>query len=304
MSNPSVPALRTPDDRFTHLPGFDYAPHYIDDLPGFSGLRMHYVDEGPREAAHVFLCLHGEPTWAYLYRRMIPIFLQSGARVVAPDFFGFGRSDKPTDEAFYTFSTHYASLKALLQRLDLRRITLVCQDWGGLLGLALPADLPERFARLIVMNTMLAGGDAPLSPGFIAWRDWVANNPDLSPGRLLRRSCAHVSEAEAAAYDAPFPDARFKAGVRRFPQLVPDRPDADGAAISRRARDWWRDTWRGSTFMAIGMTDPVLGEPVMRGLATQIRGCPDPTLHAQAGHFAQEWGEDIAQRALDAFARG
>lgn len=296
-----VPALRTPDERFAQLPGFAYAPRYLDDLDGYAGLRMHYVDEGPRDAAHVFLCLHGEPSWAYLYRRMMPLFLQSGARVVAPDFFGFGRSDKPTDEAFFTFTRHYRALLAFVQRLDLHRITLVCQDWGGLLGLALPADIPDRFARLLVMNTMLAGGDEPLSPGFIGWRDWVAKNPDLAPGRLIKRGCAHLSDAEAAAYDAPFPDAHFKAGVRRFPQLVPDRPDADGAALSRRAREWWRHEWRGQTFMAIGMTDPVLGEPVMRQLAAHIRGCPEPYLHAQAGHFAQEWGEDIARRALAAF---
>jgi haloalkane dehalogenase len=290
-------ALRTPDERFAALPGFPFAPHYVYALPD---LRMHYVDEGPRSAAHTFLCLHGQPTWAYLYRRMIPAFVASGARVVAPDLYGFGRSDKPRDEAWYTFTGHRDSLAALVERLDLRSITLVCQDWGGILGLTLPMDMPRRFARLLVMNTALGTGDAPLGEGFLAWRAWSNKNPDMDVAKLMKRGCPHLTESEAAAYGAPYPDATFKAGVRRFPNLVPDRPDADGAALSRRARDWLQNEWRGPAFMAVGATDPVLGPPVMDALRAVIRGCPEPYVHPQAGHFVQEWGEEIAARALRA----
>ncbi|HEU5283226.1 MAG TPA: haloalkane dehalogenase [Burkholderiales bacterium] len=300
---PVPPALRTPDERFAALPGFVHVPHYIETLSRYEGLRMHYVDEGPRDAP-VFLCLHGEPTWAYLYRRMIPVFLQAGQRVVAPDLFGFGRSDKPVDDAAYTFEFHREALLALVRALDLRDIALVCQDWGGLLGLTLPLDLPDRFTRLLIMNTALGTGDAPLSEGFRAWRAWAANNPDMSAGKLLSRACPHLTPQEAAAYDAPFPDARYKAGVRRFPQLVPDRPDAPGAALSRRARDWWRQDWHGTSFMAIGMADPVLGPPVMRALHAHIRACPAPMEVDAAGHFVPEWGERITANALAYFFPG
>ncbi len=149
----AIEALRTPEERFVNLPGWSYAPHYVDDLPGYEGLRVHYVDEGPREAKQTFLCLHGEPSWAYLYRKMAPVFLESGARVVAPDFLGFGRSDKPVDDAVYSFKFHRDLLLAFIERLDLRNMTLVVQDWGGLLGLTIPVDMPERVARLLIMNT-------------------------------------------------------------------------------------------------------------------------------------------------------
>ncbi len=292
--------LRTPDERFAALPGFRYAPRYVEDLAGFAGLRLAFIDEGAGE--RTFLCLHGQPSWSYLYRRMVPAFLASGARVVAPDLFGFGRSDKPADEGFYTFSRHRDALIALVERLDLRRITLVVQDWGGLLGLTLPLAMPERIEGLLVMNTMFATGEPPLPPGFLAWRAWANANPDMDPGRLIRRGCPHLTDAEAAAYSAPFPDARYKAGVRRFPNLVPDDGDADGARLSRAARDWWRNEWRGPTFMAVGMKDPVLGPDVMRALAADIRGCPPPLEIAEGGHFVQEWGETIAASALAAWA--
>ena len=294
--------LRTPEARFAALPGYPFAPHYVDDLPGFAGLRMHYVDEGPRDARHTFLCLHGQPTWSYLYRRMIPAFVAAGERVVAPDLFGFGRSDKPRDEAWYTFTRHRDSLIAFVERLDLRALTLVVQDWGGILGLTLPMDLPGRFDRLLIMNTALGTGDAPLGEGFLAWRAWANKNPDMDIAKLMQRSCPHLDDAEAAAYAAPYPDSSYKAGVRRFPNLVPDRPDADGAALSRRAREWWQREWRGRAFMAIGATDPVLGPPVMHAIRKLIRDCPEPFVHAQAGHFVQEWGEEIAVRALRAIA--
>src|SRR5260221_651468 len=291
--------LRTPDERFRNLPGYAFAPHYAGDLRGFEGMRLHYVDEGRGDAT--WLCLHGQPTWSYLYRRMIPV-LSATDRVVAPDFFGFGRSDKPADDAVYTFDFHRRALLAFIERLDLRNITLVCQDWGGLLGLTLPMEMPGRFAKLLVMNTALGTGDRPLTEGFIAWRAWCAKNPDMAVAKLMARGCALLSPAEAAAYDAPFPDVRHKAGVRRFPQLVPDHPDSGGAALSRRARDWWRDEWSGRTCMVVGMQDPVLGAPVMRALAPLIRNCPPPIEVDEGGHFVQEWAERFMPQALAALA--
>lgn len=286
--------LRTPEERFSNLPGFAWAPHYVE----WRGMRVHYLDEGNRDAP-LFLALHGEPTWSYLYRRMIPPFLVAGYRVVAPDFVGFGRSEKPVDDAFYTFDMHRQFLLDFVERLDLRRITMAVQDWGGLLGLTLPMEAPERYEKLLVMNTTLGTGDRPLTEGFKSWRAYVAKTPDLDCGKLLSRACPHLSAGEAAAYEAPFPDARHKAGVRRFPSLVPDGADAPGAAISRKARDWWQKEWRGEAFMAIGERDPVLGPPGMHALRKLIRNCPEPYRHAQGGHFLQEWGEDIARAALD-----
>ena len=293
--------LRTPDERFFDLPGFQFDPAYIDDLKEFEGLRMHYIDEGPQNVNDTFLCLHGEPTWSYLYRKMIPIFTAVGNRVVAPDFFGFGRSDKPVDDAVYTFDFHRNSLIAFINRLDLKGITLVCQDWGGLLGLTLPMDMPERFSRLLIMNTTLGTGDVQLSEGFLDWRSWVRKRPDFSPARLLKLACPHLSEQECAAYEAPFPDSNYQAGVRRFPELVPDRPNAPGAELSRKAREWLRNEWSGPVFMAVGMKDPVLGPPVMQVLRNDIRNCPEPLEIHEAGHFVQEWGEEVATKALTAF---
>jgi pimeloyl-ACP methyl ester carboxylesterase len=290
--------LRTPDARFAAVPDFDVPVRTFDDLPGYEGLRTVVVDTGPGPGDRTFLCLHGEPTWSFLYRRMLPVFVEAGHRVVAPDLIGFGRSDKPADDALYTFDFHRGHLLALLERLALRRVTLVCQDWGGLLGLTLPMEMPEAFDGLLVMNTTLGTGDEPLSPGFVAWRAHVASNPALDCGRLLARACPMLSPAESAAYEAPFPDARHKAGVRRFPQLLPDRPDAPGAGVSRRARDWWRTAWRGRALMAVGLADPVLGEPVMARLRESIRDCPPPLRLPQAGHFVPEWGETVAREAL------
>jgi pimeloyl-ACP methyl ester carboxylesterase len=294
--------LRTPDSRFTDLPDFPYPPRYIDDLPGSPGLRLAYVDDGPADADRVFLCLHGEPTWSFLYRKMIPV-LRSAGRVVAPDFYGFGRSDKPAADVDYTFDFHRRSLTDFITRLDLRNITLVVQDWGGLLGLTLPAeaDLRERISRLVIMNTTLAVGE-PAGAGFDAWRNYVASTDDLPVGRLMRRSEPTLTEAEAAAYDAPFPDKTYKAGVRRFPQLVMTDPGMAGVEVSRRAAEFWSHDWNGPTFMAIGERDPVLGTDVMERMQQLIRGCPDPLRLAQAGHFVQEHGAVIARAALDHFA--
>lgn len=284
--------MRTPDARFADLPGFTFQPHYTQ----WRDWRIHYVDEGAgaRTVAPTYLCLHGEPTWSYLYRRMIPPFVGSGARVVAPDLVGFGRSDKAEDEAAYTFDFHRQFLLDFVERLDLRRITLVVQDWGGLLGLTLPMEAAERYERLLIMNTTLGTGDVELSEGFLAWRAYVRKNPDLACGKLLARSCPHLAPEEASAYDAPFPDAASKAGVRRFPELVPERYDDPGAAISRKAREWLSSAWKGQAFMAIGMKDPVLGPPVMQVLQKSIRNCSEPYRVAQGGHFLQEWGEEVA----------
>lgn len=290
--------LRTPDERFANLPGYPFAPHYIGDLKGYQGLRIHYLDEGPRAAAKVFLCLHGQPTWSYLYRRMIPLFAAAGHRVVAPDLLGFGKSDKPAEDARYTYMFHRDMLVNLVERLDLANIVLVVQDWGGLLGLTLPMAMPERFAGLLIMNTAFASGDAPLGRGFLDWRAFNNKNPDMAIGKLMGRACPHLTPAEVAAYDAPYPDMAFKAGVRRFPNLVPDHPDAEGAALSRSARDWFGSQWAGKTFMAVGMQDPVLGPPVMLEVARHIRDCPPPFEVAGGGHFLQEWGEDVARAAL------
>lgn len=293
-----IEALRTPDERFRDLPGFAHAPRYVDDLPGYEGLRVHYLDEGPPAASIVWLCLHGQPTWSYLYRRMIPVFVAAGHRVVAPDWLGFGRSDKPVDEAVYTFDFHRDMLLRLVERLDLRGVRLVVQDWGGLLGLTVPMASPERYAALLVMNTALATGDVPLGEGFLRWRAFANSQPDLDVAALMRRACPILTEAEAMAYAAPFPDARYKAGVRRFPNLVASTPDADGAALAREARDFWRTRWQGRSFMAVGMQDPVLGPPVMAALRRMIRGCPEPYEVAEGGHFVQEHGAEIARRAL------
>ena len=294
-------ALRTPDERFADLPGWPYAPHHVDDLPGYEGLRVHHVDEG--EGERTFLLLHGQPTWGYLYRRMIPVFAREG-RVIAPDWLGFGRSDKPAREADVTFTMHREMMLRFVERLDLQRITLVVQDWGGLLGLTLPMEAPERYERLVVMNTALATGHSP-GPGFLAWRDYSnANaNPDLDIARLMARACPHLSDAEAAAYAAPYPDATYKAAVRRFPQMVMVEPDMEGVDVSKRAVAWWREEWRGESFMAIGAQDPVLGPEVMERMRGVMRGCPEPMVLEEAGHFVQEWGEGVAEAALRSFAR-
>lgn len=297
----STRALRTPDDRFEGLPGFGCTPHYLDGLPGYDDLRVHYLDEVPAAAGgRTVLCLHGEPTWCYLYRKMIPVFTAAGHRVVAPDFLGFGRSDKPVDDAAYTFGFHRGMLLRLFEALDLRRVTLVVQDWGGLLGLTLPMEFPDRIDRLIVMNTGLGIGRSP-GPGFDQWKAFVAAKPDFSIADLMKRSVPGLTDAEAAAYDAPFPDRRYRAGVRRFPALVPVTPDMEGADVSRAAAQFFRERWNGRSYMAIGMQDPVLGAPVMHALATTIRGCPPALELPHAGHFTQEHGREVAEKALAAF---
>ena len=290
-------ALRTPDSAFADLPDYPWAPRYISDLPSLAGLRMHYLDEGPREGL-TWLCLHGNPAWSYLYRKMIPVFLAAGHRVVAPDLIGFGKSDKPKKDSFHSFTGHRQNLLELVERLDLKNIVLVVQDWGGLLGPTLPMAAPERYRGLLVMNTTLATGDVPLSPGFLAWREMCAKNPEFDVARLFARGNPQMRAEECAAYNAPFPDRGHRAALRAFPAMVPEAEDSDGAAISREARSFWRERWQGRTLMAVGAQDPVLGVPVMQQLQAMIRGCPEAMVLPQAGHFVQEHGESIARQAV------
>lgn len=298
----TIKTLRTPDDRFANIPDFDYPVQFADDLPGYEGLRAAWVDAGPQDADRTFLCLHGEPSWSFLYRRMMPVFLESGARVVAPDLFGFGRSDKPIEQSDYTFDFHRNHLLALVERLDLSNITLVVQDWGGLLGLTLPVDekFQARFSRLIVMNTGLGTGKSP-GQGFMDWKNYALSTPDLPIGELIARGTPHLTEAEIAAYDAPYPTPEYKAGAQVFPALVPVSPDMEGVDVSLAAASYWSRTFDGPCFMAIGDADPVLGPPAMMALKELINGCPDPMIIEGGGHFVQEWGEPIARAALTAF---
>ncbi|MEL6827513.1 MAG: haloalkane dehalogenase [Pseudomonadota bacterium] len=289
--------VRTPDARFENLPNYAFSPNYVDDLPGYEGLRVHYLDEGARDADRTFLCLHGQPSWSYLYRKMLPVFVESGARVICPDWLGFGRSDKPTEDAVYTFHFHRNLLVALIERMDLSNITLVCQDWGGLIGLTVPMDMPDRFARLLVMNTAIAVGQSP-GEGFDAWRAYNRTQPDMDVGGLMGRATPVLSDAEQAAYSAPFPDITFKAGVRRFPEMVMTDPDMEGVETSKRAASWWKTEWTGESFMAVGAQDPVLGPHQMTSLRATIKGCPEPMMIEDGGHFVQEWGEPIARAAL------
>ncbi len=296
----AVNALRTPDDRFADLPDFPFPPHYVDNLPGYEGLRAHYLDLGPRDAKHTFLCLHGEPTWSYLYRKMIPVMLESGARVIAPDFFGFGRSDKPVLDSTYTFHFHREFLLRFAQHVALRNITLVVQDWGGTLGLTLPVDIGfrSRLDRLFVMNTVLPVGK-PLGPHFYEWRSLVRKTPDLPVGQVIRAITPQLTDQEMAAYDAPFPDTRFQAGARTFPELAMVEPEMEGVAEAEAALRFWSEEWSGQSFMVVGAKDP--DAETMQTLHRQIRGCPEPLVVPEAGHFVQEWGELVARAGLRSF---
>ena len=301
MSTPKPNILRTAEERFSFLPAFPYAPNYVDDLAGYEGMRMAYMDEGPRDAETTFLCLHGEPSWSYLYRKMLPVFTGTGCRVVAPDLFGFGRSDKPVDDTAYSFDFHRDSLLRLIERLDLKNVALVCQDWGGLLGLTIPMAMPERFTRLLVMNTAIPIGK-PISDGFEFWKNFAAQAPDIPVAGIIAGDAAGaVNMMDAVAYDAPFPDASYKAGVRAFPQLVPVEPGMGGIEHGLAARKFFANDWTGESFMAIGLRDIVLGEEVMMDLRSIIKGCPEPMKIPEAGHFVQEYGEPIARAAVEHF---
>jgi tRNA(adenine34) deaminase len=232
---------------------------------------------------------------------MIPGLVARGFRALAPDLVGFGKSDKPKRAAAHSFSWHRQVLLEFVERLDLHDIVLVVQDWGGILGLTLPMEAPQRYRGLLVMNTTLATGDAPLGAGFLAWRDMCASKPDFSVARLFGRGNPQLDAQECAAYEAPFPDAGHRAALRAFPPMVPDAPAAEGAELSRRARDFLSHQWQGQTLMAVGAQDPVLGLPVMQALRASLRGCPEPLVLPQAGHFVPEHGEEIARKAVGYF---
>ena len=291
-------AVRNDDADFANLPGYPWPPHYLNDLPSAPGLRMHYLDEGDPNSPVTWLCLHGNPAWSYLYRHMLPVWLAAGHRVVAPDLLGFGKSDKPKKESDHSFSWHRQVLLDFIERLDLHNVVLVVQDWGGILGLTLPMAAPQRYRSLLVMNTMLTTAEQPFSEGFVAWREMCRTKPEFAVSRLLSRGNPQMSEAECAAYDAPFPSKGYRAALRAFPKLVPENVGDDGVAISRQAQTFWREQWQGKTLMAIGGADPVLGPEVMLQLRTQIKGCPKPLVLPHAGHFVQEHGAAIAQEAL------
>jgi haloalkane dehalogenase len=276
--------LRTPDERFEGLPGHPFAPRWLD----VEGLRIHHVDEGPRDAAPVLL-LHGEPSWSYLYRKMIPVITAAGHRVVAPDLVGFGRSDKPAARADYTYQRHVDWMRGVVGGLGLRDITLVCQDWGGLIGLRLVAEHPDRFARVVAANTLLPTGDVAPGPGFEAWLSFSQGVPELPIARIVQGGCVTALPPEVvAAYDAPFPDERFKAGARQFPLLVPIRPDDPAAAPNRAA---WAELERFEKpfLTAFGDSDPITrgADAMLRERIPGARGQPHTTI-AGAGHFLQE----------------
>jgi len=292
--------LRTPDERFLNLPGFPFLPHYLE----VGGLRMHYVDEGPRGAAPLLL-LHGEPSWSYLYRKMIPVFTAAGLRAIAPDLIGFGRSDKPARREDYTYQRHVDWLRDFLFALELREITLVCQDWGGLIGLRLVAEEGDRFARVVAANTFLPTGDVSPGPAFLAWQKFSQETPRFHAGGIVKGGCAKdVAPEVVAAYDAPFPEERFTAGARQFPLLVPTSPQDPAAAANRAA--WQRlEEFKRPFLTAFSDRDPITrgGDKALVARVPGARGQDHVTIEG-AGHFLQEdAGEAFAVVVRD-FVRG
>lgn len=295
--------LQTPDDRFASLPDYPFAPQFA--AVG-DGLRMHYVDERPAdgqaaEPLETVLMLHGEPTWSYLYRKMIPIVRAAGYRVVAPDLIGFGKSDKPTEPTAYSYAQHVAWLTAFVQMLDLRNITLVCQDWGGLLGLRIAAENPDRFARICAANTFLPTGDQPAGEAFLRWQKFSQEVPELPIGQLISGGSARRLPPEViAAYDAPFPDETYKVAARQFPLLVPTTPD-DPAAPANRAAWQVLLAWQKPFLTAFSDGDPITAgaDKILQKLIPGAQGQPHVTLTG-GGHFLQEdvgeaWAEVIVR---------
>ncbi|MEO7735500.1 MAG: haloalkane dehalogenase [Kofleriaceae bacterium] len=290
--------LRTPDERFHDLPGYPFEPHYVT----VDGVRMHYIDEG---TGPTVLLLHGEPSWSYLYRKMIPLLAAAGLRAVAPDLVGFGRSDKPTAREDYSYQSHMDWLTGLVTALDLRDVTLVGQDWGGLLGLRLAAEQAPRFARIVAANTFLPTGDHKPPDAFFAWQQFSQTVPVLPIGGIVKNGCHQPLAPEVqAAYDAPFPDETYKAGARQFPLLVPTRPD-DPAAPANRAAWEILQRWDRPFLTAFSDQDPITrgAERTLQKLIPGAAGRTHPTITG-GGHFLQEdRGEQLAQVVID-FIRG
>ncbi|MDA8141886.1 MAG: haloalkane dehalogenase [Desulfobacteraceae bacterium] len=297
--------LRTPDRHFENLPEFNFKPNYLQLPDGEGGsLRAHYLDEGPRHATPVLL-MHGEPSWCYLYRKMIPVLVRAGFRAVAPDLIGFGRSDKPTRQSDYTYQRHVDWMRAVINQLDLTHVTLVCQDWGGLIGLRLVADQPERFARVVVANTGLPTGEHRMSDAFLAWREYSQTTPQFHVGGIIKGGCAQpLPDAVIAAYDAPFPDDTYKAGARIFPALVPITPDDPAAKANRNA---WQvlSKFTKPFLTAFSDSDPITrgGDKAFQKLVPGASGCPHTTIKG-GGHFLQEdQGEALAEVVVDFMQR-
>jgi len=284
-------SYRTPDERFAGLPGYAFEPHYLE----HDGLRMHYVDEGAGEPV---LLLHGEPTWAYLYRKMIPP-LASVARGVAPDYFGFGRSDKPTQIEDYSYDFHYRSIERLADELDLREMTVVVQDWGGPIGLRLAVERPERVARLVILNTGIGAGRAP-SPEWLRFREFIRRvGTELVPGQLIQIACvSELDDAVVDAYNAPFPTPESKAGVLAFPELVPTELDHPSAAKMLEVRAGL-ERWDKPALVLFSDSDPIFTPKAAERMAARIPGAGPAEIISGAGHFLQEEkGEEIAKRIV------
>ena len=292
--------LRTPDERFASLSKYDFAPNYVE----VNGLRMHYVDAGPSNASPV-LMLHGEPSWSYLYRKMIPIVAAAGYRVVAPDLIGFGRSDKPVNREDYTYQSHVDWMRGFIETLNLRYIALVCQDWGGLIGLRLVAEHPERFARVVAANTMLPTGDQSPGEAFLNWQRFSQEVPDFNAGAILQTATTTDLTPEIIeAYNAPFPDERYKAGARQFPVLVPTTPDDPATEANRQAWEKLKQ-WEKPFLTAFSDSDPVMsgGERIFQSLIPGAQNQPH-TIIKNGGHFLQEdQGPELAQVVVDFLAQ-
>ncbi len=294
-----MPVIRTPDERFKNLPDFPFQPHYVE----VNGLRIHYIDEGQGE---VILCLHGEPSWSFLYRKMIPI-LSRNHRVLAMDFVGFGRSDKFTERSEYTFKMHHDTVVGFIDTLGLEQITLVAHDWGGLIGLTIASEMPERFARLVIMNTGLPTGDEPLGRAFMRWREFASSTPDMHIGVVIQTGVARgdqIAPEVLAAYESPFPDVTYKAGALAFPLLVPTHPTDPGAAEMRRARAVLSQ-WHKPALVMFSDKDPITRSQdiFFRALIPAAKDQPEIVIQ-DAGHFLQEdKGEEIALHIVDFIAR-